>query len=47
MAVDAQTEAGESPVEHAAGIVDLPMAHEMEAIGGHPTSLRGAVLCCG
>jgi len=38
--VHAQPELGESPVEHAVGVVDLPMAHEMEAIGGHRSSLR-------
>jgi len=42
--VCAQPEARETPVEHAAGVVDLSVAHEMEAIGGHPTSLRWRVL---
>ena len=41
-AVGAQPVAREPPVEHAAGVVDLSVAHEMKAVGGHPPSLRGA-----
>ena len=39
--VSTQPEAGKPAVEHTARIVDLSVAHEMEAIGGHPDSLRG------
>ena len=38
--VDAQAESGEPTVEHATGVVDLSVAHEMKAVGGHDASLR-------
>ena len=41
VSVSAQPEARKATVEHTAGVVDLSVAHEMKAIGGHPDSLRG------
>jgi hypothetical protein len=46
-AVVAQAEVRQSPVEHALGVVNLAMAHEVEAIGGHTFSLRGSPLWTG
>ncbi len=43
--VVAQMEAGKPPVEHAVGVMDLPVSHEMEAGSRHPFSLREGVLC--
>ncbi len=39
--VCAQPVPREPPVEHAAGVVNLSVAHEMKAVGGHLPSLRG------
>ena len=43
----AQSEARETAIQHAAGVVDLSVAHEMKAVGGHPNSLRWRVLWVG
>src|SRR5690606_19607677 len=43
----AQSVPREPPVQHALGVVNLPMAHEMEAVGGHRSSLRRRVLWTG
>ena len=42
VSVGAESETRKSAVEHTAGVVDLSVAHEMKAVGGHPHSLRGA-----
>ncbi len=40
----AQREPRQPAVEDATGVVHLPMAHEMEAVGGHSPSLRAGSL---